>query len=178
MAEETMLVLTMAPPPVVKTGVCQLPLAPQELPRGRGTKKMLKTVELTPKRMTPSGLPCTAPNKEMSALLSALVPVMKWVASREQAAVPIMGPVPREVLSNWKAMRRRAHRILQLISKGQCVAEHQELLRMVTEASENAPMTITDLVRLNDKIKVLSRRQLAQEEKKRHQDWREWIEET
>ena len=49
---------------------------------------------------------------------------------------------------------------------------------MVTEAPENAPMTITDLVRLNDKIKMLSRRQLAQEEKKRHQDWREWIQET
>ena len=35
--------------------------------------RMLKTVELTPKRMTSSGLPCTAPTKEMSALLSALV---------------------------------------------------------------------------------------------------------
>ena len=65
---------------------------------------MLKKVELTPKRMTPSGLPCTAPTKEMSALQSALVPVMKWVASREQAAVPVMGPIPREVLSNWKAI--------------------------------------------------------------------------
>ena len=178
LAEETMLVLTMAPPPAVRTGICQLPLAPQESPRGRGTKKMLKTVELTPKRMTSSGLPCTAPTKEMSALLSALVPVMKWAASREQAVVPVMGPVPREVLNNWKAIRRRAHRILQLISKGQCVAEHQELLRTVMEAPESAPMTITDLVRLGDKIKMLSRRQLAQEEKKRHQDWREWIEET
>ena len=67
MAEETMLVLTMAPPPAVKKGVCQLPLAPHELPRGRGTKKILKTVELTPKRMTLPGLPCTAPTKEMSA---------------------------------------------------------------------------------------------------------------
>ena len=92
--------------------------------------------------------------------------------------VPVMGPVPREVRNNWKAIRTRAHRILQLISKGQCVAEHQELLRTVMEAPESAPMTITDLVRLNDKIKMLSRRQLAHEEKKRHQDWREWIEET
>ena len=178
LAEETMLVLTMAPPPAVRTGICQLPLAPQELPRGRGTKKMLKTVELTPKRMTSSGLPCTAPTKEMSALLSALVPVMKWAAGREQAVVPVVGPIPREVLNNWKAICRRAQRILQLIFKGQCVAEHQELLRTVMEAPESAPMTITDLVRLNDKIKMLSRRQLAQEEKKRHQDWREWIEET
>ena len=178
LAEETMLILTMAPPPAVRTGICQLPLAPQELPRGRGTKKMLKTVELTPKRMTSSGLPCTAPTKEMSALLSALVPVMKWAASREQAVVPVMGPVPREVLNNWKAIRRRAHRILQLIPKGQCVAEHQELLRTVMEAPESAPMTITDLVRLSDKIKMLSRRQLAHEEKKGHQDWRPWIEET
>ena len=137
---------------------------------------MLKTVELTPKRMTSSGLPCTAPTKEMSALLSALVPVMKWAASREQAVVPVMGSVPREVLNNWKAICRRAHRILQLISKGQCVAEHQELLRTVMEAPESAPMTITDLVRLSDKIKMLSRRQLAHEEKKRHQDWTEWIE--
>ena len=67
------------------------------------------------------------------------MPVMKWVASREQAAVPVMGPIPREVLSNWKAIRRRAHRILQLISKGQCGAEHQELLRKVTEAPESNP---------------------------------------
>ena len=33
LAEETTLVLTMAPPPAVKTGICQLPLAPHELPR-------------------------------------------------------------------------------------------------------------------------------------------------
>ena len=39
-------------------------------------------------------------------------------------------------------------------------------------------MTITDLVPLNDKIKMLSRRQPAQEEKKRHPDWKDFIEET
>ena len=92
LAEETMMVLNMASPLAIKKGVCQLPLAPNELPRGRGTKKMLKTVELAPKRMTPLRLPCTALTKEMSAPLSALVPVMRWVARKETSSDPRYRP--------------------------------------------------------------------------------------
>ena len=70
LAEETMLLLSLATTPHVRKGICQLPLA-----RGRGTSKMLKHVSMTPNRMLSTGPPCTTPMKEMSAI----VVIPQWI---------------------------------------------------------------------------------------------------
>ena len=103
-AEETLLALDCPDitPDSLPAGAT-LPLAPPNLPRGRGTDQLLREVLLCPKQRWDTGGPLTCPVAHIQVGQGPLREVLRWTERPAQGA----GVLLRAVQQAWAALRCR-----------------------------------------------------------------------
>ena len=103
-AEETCLAL--AHPPAGEKEGHKLPLAPRKWERGRGTDRTLVRTALCPAKSTKEGASVSPFSLCLTAALGCLRHLRHWASQGGRPAA-----LPRLVLQNWEALRRRIARL-------------------------------------------------------------------
>ena len=160
-AEETLLALSV---PKLRPGA-ELPAAPRNYKRGRGTVRLLKRVRLCPRQRRTTGDPVACPEARLQAVQGSLRTVLGWLERPD----PRPGAAPRLVMEAWYALQRRLQRVHAL---GDEYAALQ-----VPDPPDRLPPA-AELRGLRTALQGRIRTERQRGDKDRLQAWRDWLDEA
>ena len=160
-AEETLLALSV---PGLRPGA-ELPAAPRNYKRGRGTVRLLKRVRLCPRQRRTTGDPVACPEARLQAVQGSLRTVLGWLERPD----PRPGAAPRLVMEAWYALQRRLQRVHAL---GDEYAALQ-----VPDPPDRLPLA-AELRGLRTALQGRIRTERQRGDKDRLQAWRDWLDEA
>ena len=160
-AEETLLALSV---PGLRPGA-ELPAAPRNYKRGRGTVRLLKRVRLCPRQRRTTGDLVACPEARLQAVQGSLRTVLGWLERPD----PRPGAAPRLVMEAWYALQRRLQRVHAL---GDEYAALQ-----VPDPPDRLPPA-AELRGLRTALQGRIRTERQRGDKDRLQAWRDWLDEA
>ena len=103
----------------LEEGADELPVdavkGPAARKRGRGTRRMIQSADLVPRRRHPEGRPHTVMLRLCSAALGSVRELMMHERARCCGGTIAAGPVPRAVLLHVWSLRKRCAKLMDLM---------------------------------------------------------------
>ena len=124
---------------------------------------MIQTITLKPQRRAKEGGPATAPLRDCGAANQDLRTVLAWSRNRDRAPGRL-APMPLDVADARTSVRKRPHRLQQLLP--------DEKVVMIDQSGDRIPLT-NELTAVQSQLQQLTAQQVASEDRGRVQAWRD-----